>query len=84
MARLTLDCVRVGTECKICELRLSDELRRRILDLGLIADTRVKVLQKSPAGDPTAYFVRGTVISLRNSDARGILVEVDTDDPNYK
>lgn len=49
--------------------------RRRMLDLGLIINTPVEALQKSPSGDPTAYYIRGTVIALRDELASEILVE---------
>ena len=46
-----------------------------MLHLGLIKGTVVEALQRSPAGDPTAYFIRGTVIALRNEDANKILLD---------
>ena len=47
-------------------------MRRRLMDLGLIAGTRVTCLGKSPAGDPAAYLIRGTVIALRRADAAAV------------
>jgi len=43
--------------------------RRRLLDLGFVAGTAVEVEMVSPAGDPTAYRVRGTVIALRREQS---------------
>ncbi len=43
--------------------------RRRLLDLGLVPGTEVSAVLKSPAGDPTAYRIRGAVIALRNDQA---------------
>jgi DtxR family Mn-dependent transcriptional regulator len=43
--------------------------RRRLLDLGFVPGTPVAVEMVSPAGDPTAYRVRGTVIALRREQA---------------
>ncbi len=43
--------------------------RRRLLDLGFVAGTPVEVEMVSPAGDPTAYRIRGTVIALRREQA---------------
>jgi len=43
--------------------------RRRLLDLGFVPGTLVEVERVSPAGDPTAYRVRGTVIALRREQA---------------
>ena len=46
-----------------------------MLDLGIINNTNIEVLQKSPYGDPTAYFIRGAVIALRDEDAKKIIVK---------
>lgn len=43
--------------------------RRRLLDLGFVPGTAVEVEMVSPAGDPTAYRVRGTVVALRREQA---------------
>lgn len=43
--------------------------RRRLLDLGFVPGTVVSVELVSPAGDPTAYRVRGSVVALRRSQA---------------
>ena len=65
----------VGMNLKVLSLRFKESERRRIFDLGIIPGTKIKALQKSPLGDPGAYFIRGTVIALRNEDARKIIVE---------
>lgn len=73
---IPLCCVPVGGTARLRRLSLADgSMRRRLLDLGLIEGTCITCLQKSPSGDPTAYFVRGTVIALRAGDAAHILVE---------
>jgi hypothetical protein len=46
-----------------------------MLDLGLIQGTNVEALQRSPSGDPVAYYIRGAVIALRDEDANKILVQ---------
>ena len=46
-----------------------------MLDLGIIYDTEVEALQKSPSGDPVAYYIRGAVIALRSDEASKIIVE---------
>lgn len=43
--------------------------RRRLLDLGFVPGTPVEVEMVSPAGDPTAYRVRGSVVALRREQA---------------
>ncbi len=64
-----------GEKLKVLAIRLSKRKKRRISDLAILPGTELNVLQKSPAGDPVAYFVRGTVIALRNEDAGKIIVE---------
>ncbi len=49
--------------------------RRRLLDLGLIPGSQVEVIRRSPAGNPTAYLIKGTIVALRDEDARQILVD---------
>ncbi|HYG35582.1 MAG TPA: FeoA family protein, partial [Clostridia bacterium] len=49
--------------------------RRRLLDLGFVAGTKVEVEMVSPGGDPTAYRVRGTLVALRREQAGLIRVE---------
>ncbi len=49
--------------------------RRRLLDLGFVPGSEVEVEMASPAGDPVAYRVRGTVVALRRAQAALIRVE---------
>jgi DtxR family Mn-dependent transcriptional regulator len=48
--------------------------RRRLLDLGFVPGTIVKIEMTSPLRDPVAYRVRGTVIALRSDQARLIRI----------
>lgn len=72
---LTLNRLAQGQTARVRSLAPGGAMRRRLLDMGLIEGTRVECLQKSPAGDPVAYFVRGAVIALRSEDSAGIWVE---------
>lgn len=47
-------------------------MKRRILDLGMIEGTKIKPVFRSPLGDPTAYEVRGSLISLREEESGNI------------
>ena len=51
--------------------------RRRLLDLGLLPGTEVRVEMVSPTGDPVAYQVRGATVALRRQQAGQIQVERD-------
>jgi len=72
---IPLSSVPCGKSAKVKKLTADGSLRRRLLDLGLVIDTIVKSLRKSPSGDPTAYEIRGAVIALRSEEASKIMVE---------
>ncbi len=73
---ITLSRLPLGKTATVKSLTSDGITRRRMLDLGLIPDTIVEAIQKSPSGDPTAYFIRGAVIALRSEESNKILVEV--------
>ncbi len=72
---IPLNSLSIGETGIVQKLLSTGTQRRRMLDLGLVSGTPVEALQKSPSGDPTAYFIRGAVIALRSEDAGKILVE---------
>ena len=72
---IPLNCLPLGKKAKVKELILDGTIRRRMLDLGLITDTVIEALQRSPSGDPIAYDIRGAVIALRSDEASKIMVE---------
>jgi ferrous iron transport protein A len=74
--RLSLADLPVGSTCLVSSVELTGLLRRRILDLGIIPGTVVECIRKNPAGDPTAYGVRGATIALRHDDASQIKVSL--------
>ena len=43
-----------GQRARILSIRVDGAMRRRLLDLGLIEDTEVMCLGRSPLGDPSA------------------------------
>jgi len=48
--------------------------RRRLQDFGMVPGSEVGCEFSSPFGSPVAYSVRGSVIGLRRSQARNILI----------
>lgn len=72
----SLDQLGSGQAAYINDVSLSGILRRRIFDLGFIPGTRIECIRQSPSGNPTAYFIRGTTIALRNEDAAHIQINL--------
>ncbi len=75
----TLDKISTGEYATIIAVDTGLSLKQRLYDIGLVPNTKVKVVHQSPSGNPRAYLVRGTVIALRNCDAEKISVRADND-----
>ena len=73
---MTLDKLPLGQEAVITAVGGEGALRCRLLDMGLIPKTRVRVEKFAPLGDPLELRVRGYSLSLRKEDAGKIEVEV--------
>lgn len=64
----------IGEQASVVAVDGEGIWKRRMLDLGLVRGTKVKAIQRSPSGDPVAYYIRGAVIALRSEDASKILI----------
>lgn len=72
---IPLTSLKPGEKAVVKELLTSGNMRRRLLDIGLIENTPVECLGHSPGGDPSAYLIRGAVIAIRSEDCADILLE---------
>lgn len=71
----TLDLLNVGQTAQIVGLSdVNPSLRRRLLDMGLTPQTKVKVIRFAPLQDPMEIEVRGYALTLRKTDAKMIEV----------
>lgn len=73
---MTLNELKIGDSAAITAVGGEGALRCRLLDMGLIPKTRVRVEKVAPLGDPLELRVRGYSLSLRKEDAGKIEVEV--------
>lgn len=76
----TLDKISTGEYAIIVAVDTELSLKQRLYDIGIVPNTKVKVIHQSPSGNPRAYLVRGAVIALRNCDAQKISVRADKDE----
>ena len=58
----------------IQELNCDGNIKRRLLDMGLVKGTNIKPILISPSKDPRAFEVRGSIIAIREEDAKRISV----------
>ena len=75
--KMTLDKLKVGERAKIIRIESSaGKLKTRLLDMGAVPGSIVKVEKVAPMGDPIDIFIKGYHLSLRKDEAEKIIVEV--------
>ncbi len=72
---MTLDKLPIGREAVIAAVGGEGPLRCRLLDMGLIPNTRIVVSKVAPMGDPIELQLRGYTLSIRLEDAEKITLE---------
>jgi ferrous iron transport protein A len=60
----------------ITAVKVAGDLGRRLRDMGLVPGTEIKIQGRAPLYDPVALRVRGATLTLRNTEADYIEVEV--------
>ena len=76
-----LDDIETGRSARIVAIEAPDDMRRRLMDIGLVKNTAVECVGKSPLGDPKAFLIRGAVIAIRSADCRKIIICAQPEDP---
>ena len=73
---ISMKCLRPGEREFVQDLRTEGAMRRRLLDIGLVKNTPVECIGRSPCGDPSAFLIRGAVIAIRAEDSANILLSI--------
>lgn len=66
----------LGRTAHVTRVDGSRAFRRRLLEMGLVPGTEVKVVTVAPLGDPLQIEIRGGQWSLRRAEAAQIAVDV--------
>lgn len=69
---MTLDKLKTGQSAVIKAVGGEGSLRLRLLDMGIIPRTKVKMHKVAPMGDPVEITIRGYELTLRLEDAKQI------------
>lgn len=73
---ISLRNVKPGETVQIARFTgVSEDLRRRLLELGMTCGTHVTVCGEAPLGDPIVLEVKGCRLALRKKEAEGIEVK---------
>lgn len=72
----TLNHLKIGQKGKVLRISGDSVIKRRLLDMGIVPGTEVKVKKIAPLGDPIDILVKGYHLTLRKEEASSITVEV--------
>lgn len=75
MTNMKLNELNLQEKAKIKEIYCTNNIKRRLLDLGMVKGTEIKPVFVSPSGDPKAFEIRGTLIAIREEDTSLIEIE---------
>ena len=51
------------------------ELRLRLMEMGFVRGTEVRVVKQAPLKDPLEFVIKGYHVSLRKEEAKNILMQ---------
>lgn len=73
---MKLSELQVGDRAEVISMQALPLVRRRLMDLGLIRGTEIRVLRVAPLGDPIEIVYKGLYLTLRKSEAEGVGVKL--------
>jgi ferrous iron transport protein A len=71
---MTLNEMNPGQECRIVKVNVGDATGQRLMDMGFVPGTLIRIVRNAPLVDPVDLFIRGYHVSVRHSEA--VFVEV--------
>jgi ferrous iron transport protein A len=63
-----------GSRATVVDVDASTPEGHRLLELGFLPETEIRVVRRAPLRDPIAFYLRGGQICLRRSEAARIRV----------
>jgi len=71
---MTLHEMKPGYECEVVDITAEGIVGQRLMDMGFIPGTRIKVVRNAPLVDPVEFLMKGYHVSLRHSEAKQVEV----------
>jgi ferrous iron transport protein A len=72
----TLGDLKPGQSCKIRKLHVSGAALQRLITMGFLPGTVIKIIRNAPLLDPFDIQVNQTMVALRKAEANEIEVEI--------
>jgi len=73
---MTLNQLKSGQQARITAITNEGQLGQRLMSLGLLEGTKVRLLRRALGGDPIEIDVMGYALSLRKTEASKIAIEL--------
>jgi Fe2+ transport system protein FeoA len=70
----SLSNLRTSESGSVVRVEGPDDVRRRLVEMGLVPGVHIEVVGTAPLGDPIAVLVRGYRLAIRRSEAVGVTV----------
>ncbi|MBE6737120.1 MAG: ferrous iron transport protein A [Ruminococcaceae bacterium] len=77
MKHKTLDNIPLGKPAVIVDISDSSKCKLRLYEIGITPESKIIGLFESPLKNPKAYLINGTVIAIRNEEAKNIKVIIE-------
>jgi ferrous iron transport protein A len=74
---LQLNNLKPGQKGVVTTIKGSGATRRRIMDMGIVRGSEIKVIRKAPLGDPVEFEIRDYNLTLRKKEAELIFVSLE-------
>ena len=71
----SLDAVAVGRTARVVDIGGDDAVALRLLEMGLTPGIAVRVVGRSPFGDPLELELRGYRLSIRLAEAARVTIQ---------
>ena len=72
---MRLNDLKIGEEAIVTIVEANNNIKKRLLDIGLVKGSKVKPVLKS-SNNMVAYDIKGAIIAIRKDDTKKIKVEV--------
>jgi Fe2+ transport system protein FeoA len=74
---MRLSDLELGQKGVVVRIGGSGAVRRRIMDMGIVRGSKIRVVRRAPLGDPVEFELRDYNLSLRKREAENIYVSLE-------
>ena len=73
---MKLSELKPGIEAVVLDVQGDSNVKKKLLGMGIVRGTELKVIRNAPLKDPMEIEVRGYNLSIRKAEAENVIVEV--------